>query len=468
MRGRYVATMSYVLGFVPWIAFFVIASANHPSRSTLVWAAAAGLFAALVLIVPAARQHRVSSLDVGGLVFFPVLGLLALVLPAEELGQWAPTLGQGALAAAVGLGVLVGRPFTLVYAKADTPEVLWTNPGFVAGNRRLALGWFVAFIAMTGASVVGSFFPLESWEAVVCFWVVPAAIMVITVRWQISEIAAMRAAGQERARQRQALVVAEGGPVVGWPDHLTVVLPPERMRSVAEGLHRLGLVQAWPLSGDDGFSSVGIRLGNLNLELASVDSSVVPLTSWLTFEPVSLRGLTDELDRRGLEHDSFDTVSAGGMDIYTRVGLPQLTSEHFCVQLCETFTPTSTVSPEAPRNSAGIVQVRDVELHVDRGRVAALAALVAPLDLGDELRFDRGPAVSVRSGGGFGLGAVTVEVHDTARATEALRGAGFDVAPDGDLSLGEVVVRLVRQPASGDTDPGHRVPVGAGAQVRPR
>ena len=78
-------------------------------------------------------------------------------------------------------------------------------------------------------------------------------------------------------------------PLIKFADHITTVLPLKKLRSVSKALFDSGLTQGWPLSKQGGFATAGIRLGNLNLELCSVDRSFKKLTEWLTFEPTNIK-----------------------------------------------------------------------------------------------------------------------------------------------------------------------------------
>ena len=57
-----------------------------------------------------------------------------------------------------------------------------------------------------------------------------------------------------------------------------------------DSLLSLGLVEAWQFSDYGAFSSGGVRLGNLNLEVMGADPSVIPTPSYVTFEPVRAAG----------------------------------------------------------------------------------------------------------------------------------------------------------------------------------
>ncbi len=132
---------SYLPAFAPWLAFMVISSGNHPTRSTMLLACGVAFAASVFFLVPAAQQKLVSSLDIGSLIFFPFMAVLTLVLPTTFVDSWAPAISQIALSLIVGFGLLIGKPFTLVYAKAGAPPEMWDNPGFIATNKKLTVGW---------------------------------------------------------------------------------------------------------------------------------------------------------------------------------------------------------------------------------------------------------------------------------------------------------------------------------------
>lgn len=96
---------------------------------------------------------------------------------------------------------------------------------------------------------------------------------------------------------------------------------------MSEALFGTGLTQGWPLSEQPGFATAGIRLGNLNLEICSVDRTQNKLDDWLTFEPTDLDTLANDLVKRDISHDPFDAVVVEGHPIYTRVGRRNVENE---------------------------------------------------------------------------------------------------------------------------------------------
>lgn len=436
-------TVSYVIGFLPWVAFFIVTAGNHPDRQTLLLGAAVGFAASLVMLIPAMRRRIVTSLDIGGLVFFPLFAGLTFIVSTDFLDQAAAAISQGGLTIAVAVGALIGKPFTMVYAKANTPEPIWDYPNFVQGTTRLTYGWIVAFGLMTASSIVGAFFDPSSTMAVIFNWVIPIALIVITIRWQSAQIKGMSDRGDAARAERVNRVIQPGQCPVAFADHITATLPDAAsVRRIADALHGAGLITAWPTQDESDFATAGIRLGNLNLELCHDSSGGIPFDTWLTFEPYSLKGLVDELDRRQLAHDRFDSVRAADMDIYTRVGLPDLAGTDFEMQLCETFATTRSFHPDAPSNSLGVVRVRRIRVNVDDAHWSAVERLMAPADLSGDCTFSEGPPVRFTHASTYGIDAVELIVTDVANATKRFADAGA-TARDGAVYLGDIRIELV-------------------------
>ncbi|MEE2785790.1 MAG: hypothetical protein VX589_00525 [Myxococcota bacterium] len=234
-------------------------------------------------------------------------------------------------------------------------------------------------------------------------------------------------------------------PIVAFADHITTVLDLNALRTMSAALFDLGLSTGWPLSEQPGFSTAGIRLGNLNLELCAVDRQYIGLDDWLTFEPTDLDTLADNLAAQNLIHDPFDRVEAGGHPIYTRVGLPELATETTAIQVCRTFFPTRTSGPIAPANEAGITQVLVIKVGVDAYHRDALTRLFMPRVLTGAVAFDEGPNVVIEDAPKLGVNGLVIECQDIARAHAALSHAGLNALDEARLEVGSLILELVEQ-----------------------
>lgn len=88
--------MVFVLGFLPWIAYFVIGSIGQTSATTLLIAAAVGFVLQLIMFVTSLRSGVISSLDIGTLIFFPLMAVLTFVLPLNVIVQWSAFISRTA------------------------------------------------------------------------------------------------------------------------------------------------------------------------------------------------------------------------------------------------------------------------------------------------------------------------------------------------------------------------------------
>lgn len=132
-------------GIAPWILFSVLSTPGHFEIAVCV---ALGL-ALLTLRVGHRRGLGVYALDVLGVAFFAVLAAVGLVADAGTvhfLEVWAGELTNVVLAVFV-LGTIVARrPFTVAYAKKETPEEHWGSPLFMRVNYVISGVWAGAFV----------------------------------------------------------------------------------------------------------------------------------------------------------------------------------------------------------------------------------------------------------------------------------------------------------------------------------
>lgn len=137
--------MSTLIGFLPFIAFAVLAG----NGLMLI-----GLICGLVLAVGAMLRSRSAKLlEAGSAVLFGLLALYAAFAPAPP-SLFAVRLAVDAgLAAIVLVSLVIGRPFTLQYAREQVPPAMWDNPVFLATNRRISAVWAAAFVVLVAGDL---------------------------------------------------------------------------------------------------------------------------------------------------------------------------------------------------------------------------------------------------------------------------------------------------------------------------
>jgi hypothetical protein len=142
---------SPISGLAPWIMLSVLAG---PGRFEQSISAAFG-FSLLMLWASRRRGDRLHSLPVFSVAYFGVLLLVRVLAgPGTEpwLSTWTGEMSNIALAVFAAGTLLIGRPFTLSYAKDSTPEEFWDMPGFIRINYVISAVWAASFAF---AAVVG-------------------------------------------------------------------------------------------------------------------------------------------------------------------------------------------------------------------------------------------------------------------------------------------------------------------------
>ncbi len=148
--------MNILLGLAPFIAFFALARSIGAAAG--LWAAAA-IAVALLARARLRGQTEVKVLEAGAAVLFVALAVVAsFVRPDWSLFEVRVVVDLGLVAITLG-SILVGRPFTLQYAREQVPQERWTHPLFIAANRRISAVWTLAFVVETVCSALIAWAP---------------------------------------------------------------------------------------------------------------------------------------------------------------------------------------------------------------------------------------------------------------------------------------------------------------------
>ncbi|MEO3759224.1 hypothetical protein ABGB19_13180 [Mycobacterium sp. B14F4] len=146
---------SPVVGFVPWILYWVVAD----GPSTWMFGAVCAVLAALILGISAGFSGP-RLLDVVTIVFFTAITIAGMVVGAEDrdwMDTHATTLSAGVLAV-MALASLAFVPFTQQYAPESAPRQEWETAAFRRTNQVLTLMWALVFalIAVLGYVAVAA------------------------------------------------------------------------------------------------------------------------------------------------------------------------------------------------------------------------------------------------------------------------------------------------------------------------
>lgn len=128
-----------ILVFAPWLAFLVIAQGS-------LFRLKAGLVTALALcvVLGVMRLHRGVILW-AGLLFFTLSTVMVVGFENEFLIKYMGTMTSGFLGLAAWVGICIGKPFTLDYAKEHVDRRIWGDKDFIKSNNVVSSAWALVF-----------------------------------------------------------------------------------------------------------------------------------------------------------------------------------------------------------------------------------------------------------------------------------------------------------------------------------
>ncbi|GAB19101.1 hypothetical protein GOEFS_075_00220 [Gordonia effusa NBRC 100432] len=179
--------MTYLRGFIPWIAYGIVA-ASVDWR----WGAFTALAVSVFLTILDRRSGAkvdAQILEVSAAVFFAVLTVVAFLAEDSSIHEYDSSLSFGWLALTAWVSLVIGKPFTEGIARREVPEKYWHTERFKRINIVITAAWAIAF-TVTCAAVTLIFF-LDGGQTVEI--VVQAAGFVLPVvftRWYRSKVAA--------------------------------------------------------------------------------------------------------------------------------------------------------------------------------------------------------------------------------------------------------------------------------------
>jgi intracellular septation protein A len=148
--------MGALVGFAPWIVFWVVGGFYGFEV-----AAAAAFVASVAVILPDVLHHRVKVLDAGTLVSFAALALLGLTAESAWFARYAAPLSNAALTLVILVSILVRQPFVLQYAREGRPREQWNEPHFVRACYIITWVWLTAILVQTLFTLLAVLVPAE-------------------------------------------------------------------------------------------------------------------------------------------------------------------------------------------------------------------------------------------------------------------------------------------------------------------
>ncbi len=130
--------INFLLGFMPWLLFLFFSGHSFVSleRSIVI-----GLLASLIFGFKELRKGYL--LQWGSLIFFIVCAITVDGMKSLGVAKNMGIISNGFLSFVIWVTILMGKPFTLQYARAELPKERWNEPALIRSCRFLAIIWAI-------------------------------------------------------------------------------------------------------------------------------------------------------------------------------------------------------------------------------------------------------------------------------------------------------------------------------------
>ncbi|MGH3674693.1 MAG: hypothetical protein ACRDU5_02950 [Mycobacterium sp.] len=172
--------MGILLGFAPWIVYWVLVG-NVPFTTAVLVALA---IAVCSFVIGRVRGASGRTLEIGAVGTFLVLTVLTFTLSQDFMERWMQPLSNAGIFLVALTGVLIGRPFVREFAEVGQPKEVVESDVFGRITSLLTWIWVAAFAGMTVSSAIP---PIVQGDATildtrtplsfVCYWVIPFTLL---------------------------------------------------------------------------------------------------------------------------------------------------------------------------------------------------------------------------------------------------------------------------------------------------
>jgi len=145
--------------FLPWILFSLLIGPTQHELNTAIISASV---ATLLFSYKGLRDGFILSW--GTLFAFTFLLISVVILHHDWIGLHSSIFTNGALVLIVLTSILVGKPFTLQYAKRMVDKKHWESPLFLSNNKILTNVWGLIFLFGTLMNIFKIYHPdINQW-----------------------------------------------------------------------------------------------------------------------------------------------------------------------------------------------------------------------------------------------------------------------------------------------------------------
>jgi hypothetical protein len=201
-----------LVGLSPWIVYSLV---EGEGRLELSAALALGT-GFLVLVLNWLRGSSPKMLEFADVTYFGVLAVVVAVASESTrdwLELWGGETANVALLVIVLGSVLIRKPFTLQYAREDTPREYWDTPEFMRVNYLISWVWVAAFAIEAASGFVGDAV-LDDSNNIWTGWIIQTFPLIIAAQftvWYPARLEALR----DAAAPGQAATVPSVGDFAG-------------------------------------------------------------------------------------------------------------------------------------------------------------------------------------------------------------------------------------------------------------
>ncbi|MGO9605422.1 MAG: hypothetical protein ACLQAT_18875 [Candidatus Binataceae bacterium] len=183
--GNSQSRSSSIWGWLPWVVYFVVGGFGYRTIGAF-----AALFAAAYPVVTA-RSHATSVKlpELAALAFFILAAGIPLLGGAIASSFWKYNFVVMWIVFAGGAwgSILLGTPFTTMYARESTPREFWETDIFRRTNFVLTLVWALLFsLNLLAVSMVIGATGLEAWIPLIVPTITVVSAFVFTARYTAS------------------------------------------------------------------------------------------------------------------------------------------------------------------------------------------------------------------------------------------------------------------------------------------
>jgi hypothetical protein len=182
-----------LVGLSPWIVYSLVEGEGRLEVSAAL-ALGTGF---LILVLNWLRGSPPKMLEFADVTYFGVLAVVVAVASEgtrDWLELWGGETANVALLVIVLGSVLIRKPFTLPYAKEDTPEEYWDTPEFLRVNYLISWVWVAAFAIEAASGFYGDAV-LDNSNNIWTGWIIQTLPLIIAAQftiWYPARLEAMR------------------------------------------------------------------------------------------------------------------------------------------------------------------------------------------------------------------------------------------------------------------------------------